>query len=51
MFAKVEDYKQGKLSKDKILKSFQGWNAYAKWANSLGVRREVVKRIYAPSTR
>lgn len=26
---------------------FQGWNAYAKWANTLGLRRKVVKRIYS----
>ncbi len=50
MFVRVKDYKQGKIPKEKILESFQGWNAYAKWANSLGVRREVVKRIYASST-
>jgi len=30
MFAKVEEYKQGKILKEKLLKSFQGWNAYAK---------------------
>ena len=51
MFSRVEDYKQGKISKDKILESFQGWNAYAKWADSLGVRREVVKKIYSFSAR
>ena len=44
---KVEEYKQGKISKEKLIESFQGWNAYAKWANSYKLRREVVKRIYA----
>ncbi len=48
MLLKVERYKKGEIIKEKILESFQGWNTYAKWANSLGVRREVVKRIYAP---
>jgi len=51
MFSRAENYKQGKIPKEKILESFQGWNAYAKWADSLGVRREVVKKIYTPSTR
>ena len=45
MFAKIEDYKQGKVSKNKMLESFQGWNAYAKWANSFKLRREVVEKI------
>ena len=50
MFAKVESYREGNIPKDKLLESFQGWNAYAKWANSLGIRRKVVKKIYASST-
>ena len=50
MVLKVEKYKRGEISKEKILESFQGWQAYAKWAESLGIRREVVKRIYTPST-
>ncbi len=47
MLLKIESYKNGKITKEKILESFQGWNAYAKWANSLKIRRMVVKRIYA----
>jgi len=46
---KVDEYKKGKLTKKEICESFQGWNAYAKWANSLNLRRKVVKRIYASS--
>ena len=46
MLSKVEDYKQGKLSKEKLLESFQGWNAYAKWADSYKLRRAVVREIY-----
>jgi len=45
MQSKVEDYKQGKISKEKLLESFQGWNAYAKWANSYKLRRDVVRMI------
>lgn len=43
---KVEEYKRGKIPKEKLLESFQGWNAYAKWADSYKLRREVVKKIY-----
>ena len=31
---KIEEYKQKNLSKEKLLESFQGWNAYAMWANT-----------------
>ena len=31
---KIEEYKKGNLSKEKILEIFQGWHAYARWANS-----------------
>ena len=42
----VEKYKEGIISKEKLLKSFQGWNAYAKWANCYNLRRNIVKSIY-----
>ncbi len=44
---RIEQYKEGKISKEKLLESFNGWNAYAKWANSLGIRRGVLKKINA----
>lgn len=47
MLFKVEKYKNGEMPKEKILESFQGWNAYAKFANSLHLRRMVVRKIYA----
>ncbi len=47
MFSRVEKYKKEEISREKLLESFQGWNAYAKWANSLNVRRDVVKKIYS----
>lgn len=46
--AKILDYNEGKISKEKILEIFQGWNAYAKWANSFKLRRSIVKGIYSP---
>nr|AQS34936.1 hypothetical protein [uncultured archaeon] len=43
---KIQLYKKGEISKEKMLEIFQGFNAYAKWADSYMVRKEVVKRIY-----
>ncbi len=43
---KIEQYKIGEISKENLLESFQGWQAYAKWANTFKLRREVIKRIY-----
>ena len=34
MLSKINMYKKEEISKEKILETFQGWNAYAKWANS-----------------
>ena len=47
--SKIDDYKQSKISKEKMLECFQGWNAYAKWADSFKLRRGVVRRIYSRS--
>jgi len=46
MRKKIETFKQGLMSKERFLESFHGWNAYAKWANSFKLRKEVVKKIY-----
>ena len=44
----VESFKTGEISKGEMLNSFQGWNAYAKWANSYKLRKRVVMKIYSP---
>jgi RNA-directed DNA polymerase len=41
----IKKYYSGTISQEKILESFQGWNAYAKWANSLKIRRKIVSKI------
>jgi len=41
MFIKIEQYKNNRTSKEKILKIFQGWNAYAKWADSYKLRENI----------
>jgi len=46
MLLKVEKYGKGKICKEKLLEIFQGWNAYAKWANSFKLRKSVVQMIY-----
>ncbi len=46
MIFKIEEYKQEDISKEKLLGSFQGWNAYAMWANSYKLRKRIVSRIY-----
>jgi RNA-directed DNA polymerase len=47
MLMKVEKYKEGEISKEKLLESFQGWNAYAKWGNVFKLRKSIVRKIYA----
>ena len=47
----IGKYKNGEFSKEKMLESFQGWNAYAKWANTLNLRKKVVRKIYASNIR
>ena len=36
------------LEKEKLLRSFQGWRAYAKWADTLFLRNKVINRINLP---
>ena len=49
MYSKVNDYKHNKMSKEKLLESFQGWQAYSKWADSYKLRKSVVRSIYSDS--
>jgi retron-type reverse transcriptase len=43
---KVESYKRNELNKGKMFEIFYGWSAYAKWADTLEMRRKVSKEIY-----
>lgn len=47
MSRKVELFKQGKLDEDAIWDSFQGWQAYAKWANTYKLRNKFQREIAA----
>ena len=42
---KIGLFKIGKLEYDKLLESFQGWQAYAKWANTYKLRNKFLKFI------
>jgi len=46
IISKIKLHKKGVISKEKMFEVFQGWNAYASWANSYKIRREVGDRIY-----
>jgi RNA-directed DNA polymerase len=46
MMSKIELHKKELIIKEKLLESFNGWNAYAKWADSYGLRKIVVGKIY-----
>ena len=45
MFFIVEKYKKGEISKENLLEIFQGWNAYAKWADSFNLRKRTFLEI------
>ena len=42
---KIRSYKEGIITKDKITESFQGWQAYAKWANTHKLRNKIKMEI------
>lgn len=47
MLNKIEQYKNGDLTYKEIMTSFQGWQAYSKWANCFEVRKSILKKIYS----
>ena len=38
---KINQFKEGDISKEKILEILQGWNAYAKWADSYNLTKSL----------
>ena len=50
MLVKIKLFKEGKISYEKLLEGFQGWNAYAKWANSYKLRINILNKIKEAST-
>jgi len=45
MLIKIKLFREGLMPLDKLLESFQGWNAYAKWANSYKLKEKVSLKI------
>ena len=45
MKSKITDFYEGNLSMSRILESFQGWSAYAKWADSFKLRKNLSENI------
>jgi RNA-directed DNA polymerase len=43
---KLKQIKRNKITEEKFMESFNGWNAYAIWANSYKLRKGLVKEIY-----
>jgi len=46
MERKINLFNQGKISYEKLFEIFQGWNAYAKWANSYRLRKDISSKIH-----
>ncbi len=46
MANKLNKFEKGETYYQEIIESFQGWNAYAKWANTLNLRKGVIKQIH-----
>jgi len=41
---KIELFEVGKISNEKMAEIFQGWNAYAKWANTYGLIDNIINK-------
>jgi len=46
MRKKIEQFSKSKLTYKKMTEIYQGWQAYAKWANSFKLRKEISKQIH-----
>ncbi len=42
---KISFFKEGLIGEDKFNEMFQGWNAYAKWANSYNLKKKLIKLL------
>jgi len=46
MMRKIKLFSEGEITYQILMESFQGWQAYAKWANTLKLRRKIAREIY-----
>ena len=49
MCDKVNEFLNGRIGYQQFLDSFQGWSAYAKWADSYKLRKKIAKIIFLKS--
>jgi hypothetical protein len=42
---KISKYTQKLIPKENLIKSFQGWQAYAKWANTYKLRNKFLSKL------
>ncbi len=49
MLNKVKMFSDGKLNYEKLLESFQGWQAYAKWADAYKLKERILSVIISKS--
>ncbi len=42
---KIKEVKEGRISYEKFLESFNGWNAYARWANSYSLISKLIRGL------
>lgn len=45
MQRKIRFYSKGKISKEKLVEIFQGWNAYAIWADAFKLRLKILEEV------
>lgn len=50
MINKINLYKKGKISRNKITEIFQGWSAYANWGNAYKLRKEIKQKLKQKET-
>ncbi len=42
---RIKLFNEGKINYEKFFEIFQGWNAYAKWANSYNLIKNIFREI------
>lgn len=46
MKKRIDKMRNCDISYWNLMKSYQGWQAYVKWANSFKLRRKILKKIH-----
>ena len=45
MLKRIDKFSEGQIPYLRLMKSFEGWNAYVKWSNSYNIRKDILKAI------